>query len=43
MRQLDQSVQRGGAGIEGRGPGIDVGDVLEAAGKRLEQLGLLAG
>ena len=42
MRKLDEAVQRGGPGIEGCRPGIDVRDVLETARQRLQQLRLLS-
>ena len=42
MRELEEAVQRGGPGIEGRRPGLDVRDVFETAGQRLQQLLLLS-
>ena len=41
MRKLDEAIQRGGPGIEGCRPGINVRDVLETARQGLQQLCLL--
>ena len=41
-RMLDEPLEGGSSGVERGGPGLDVGDVLEPARNRLEQLGLLA-
>jgi len=40
--ELDEPVERGTPWVERGQPGLDVGDVLESARYRLEQLGLLA-
>ena len=42
LRELDEPVEGGTSRVERRRPGLDVGDVLEPARDRLEQLGLLA-
>ena len=42
VRQLDQALERRRPGVEGRRPGIDACDVLQASRQRLHQLRLLS-
>src|SRR5687768_4927407 len=42
LRELDEPVESGASRVEGRRPGLDVGDVREPAGDRPEQFRLLA-
>ena len=41
MGELEEAAERGGPGMEGGRPGLDMGDVVEAARQRVQQLLLL--